>query len=154
MSQQFRQQSATQSRSFDLKNSPTRSDQQSTHKLPNSILSDAYNTTSYSNVQNDIIGVAHSSSNIMYSTNNPSHSQQENNLASDNYTQASVNQKGGSIENALENLHNEQSSSATTNVMREMRNSGEGITLWLLVLIRELLTIHLRSNKLILQEET
>ncbi|EFC36920.1 hypothetical protein NAEGRDRAFT_82098 [Naegleria gruberi] len=126
MSQQFRQQSATENRSSNLKNNPTRSDQQSTHKIPNSILSDAYNNTSYSNVQNDVMSFAHSSSNIMYSSNNPSHSQMERNLATDNYTQASVNQKGGSIGNALGKMHHEQSSSATTNVMREMRNSGEG----------------------------
>ena len=122
----FRQQSATESRSNDLKNSPNYSDQESCHKTPNSILGNAYNNTTSSNVRSDIMGFAHSSDNIMYSGNNKSHSAMERDLGSSNYHASSVYQKGGSIENSLSKLHDSQSSSATTHVMREMRNSGEG----------------------------
>ncbi|KAG2382171.1 hypothetical protein C9374_005373 [Naegleria lovaniensis] len=125
-SQQFRQLSATQSRSFSLKNSPPRPTQQSTHKIPNSVLSRAHENTSFKSVRRDLLGHAHSSSNIMYSSNNKAHSEMERNLSSNNYHSSSVRQKGGSIANSMKKLHSIQNSSATTHVMREMRHSGEG----------------------------
>ncbi|EFA78758.1 hypothetical protein PPL_08219 [Heterostelium album PN500] len=127
-SKQFRQQSATESRSIDLKNNPTRDDQESCHKIPNSILKESYNNTTSQAAKNDIMGHAHSTNNIFYSTNNNQHSQQEYNLQSDNYTQSSVYGKGGQIENSLYKLHHTQDSAATTNIMRTMINSGPGYT--------------------------
>ena len=50
----------------------------------------------------------------------------ERDLSRPNYRQSSVTQKGASIGNALKNLRNNQQSSATTHVMREMRVAGAG----------------------------
>ena len=122
----FRKQSATKSRSYSLKNKPTRSNQQSCHKIPNAIMGNAHHKTSHNNVRKDLMGHAHSSSNIIYSSNNHNHSKMERRLSSNSYTQADVRQKGGSIGNSLRKLHHVQNSAATSHVMRELRHSGGG----------------------------
>ncbi|KAL9657276.1 hypothetical protein ABK040_011496 [Willaertia magna] len=134
--QKFRQQSATKSRSFNLKNSAPKP-KQSTHKIPNAIMSKAYNNSKSNNVKKDIIGHAHSSGNIMYSSNNKNHSKMERDLANskggngsggsnNNYKQSSVSQKGGSMETSLKKLREVQTSAASTQVLRTIRNSGDG----------------------------
>ncbi|KYQ94270.1 hypothetical protein DLAC_04569 [Tieghemostelium lacteum] len=125
-SKKFRKESATVLRSYDLKNTPTYDYQESCHKVPNSILSNAFNNTLSQNVRVDLLAFGFSSGNIFYSGNNKSHSKQENDLKRDNFHQFSINNKGGQIITGLLNLHNMQSSSATTHVLRTMMNSGLG----------------------------
>lgn len=49
-------------------------------------------------------------------------------MASDSCPQAVVNQKGGSIENSLEKLHDSQSSCASADVLKVLKNSGDRLS--------------------------
>lgn len=126
MAQDFRRASQAKKNSPDVKKTPTHSHQESCHKTPNSIVYKAYASTSSSSTQKDLMAFSHSSSNIIYSANNKNHSAMERNLASSSPTAAAVRQKGGSIQTSLKGLHDTQASAATTAVMREMRQSGDG----------------------------
>jgi hypothetical protein len=89
-------------------------ERQACHKVPNSILKNAYNNTKFKNVKEDLLDFGYSKENIFYSKNNSKHSKMERELAKETYTQSTIQQKGKSIQNALEKLHDKQTSSATT----------------------------------------
>jgi hypothetical protein len=101
-------------------------ERQACHKVPNSILKNAYNNTKFKNVKEDLLDFGYSKENIFYSKNNSKHSKMERELAKETCTQSTIQQKGKSIQNALEKLHHKQTSSATTHVMKDMVKQGPG----------------------------
>ncbi|KAM9971200.1 hypothetical protein ACTFIW_011176 [Dictyostelium discoideum] len=111
------------------KNNPTREDQQSCHKIPNFILSEANDCAGSQTAKDDITEHAYSSDNIIYSSNNPQHTKQEYMLGKDGFTQESVKVKGGQIENSLYKLHNKQKSEvATACITKDLIGNGPGYT--------------------------
>eukprot|EP00954_Amorphochlora_amoebiformis_P029391 1393097-Amorphochlora_amoeboformis.AAC.1 len=96
------------------------------HKVPNSILTTAYNNTNDKRIKCDIVQFNYSTDNVFSSKKNTEHTEMEKRLRSDKYTQRDLNRKGGSILVAMEKMHCKYTVKTTAHVMKTIVNSGSG----------------------------
>jgi len=96
--------SDTNKRSVRHCNQTLRSDQQKCHRIPNSILTIAYNNTDDQRIKRDIVKFNYSSDNIRAGTNNKQHSAMENAFIRGNPTSSQYEQKKSMLKSAIVNL--------------------------------------------------
>jgi hypothetical protein len=123
---QLREMSKTASRSADLHSGCHFDDQQLCHKVPNSILTIAYNSTDDERIKKDIIAFNYSHDNIIASTNNSEHSKMERALKSNSANRAQFRQKSDMMGTALLKLHlyNDYAFKTCAHIMRTIANES------------------------------